>query len=243
MENRRGCSFKSEDFGIYKMPTVLRTAKGDARRQDQADARNGRTPSRPRPTKKTKLVPPSMAKSHSEGSVVPILERKRAGAKSASVVTAVSPVRDFPQPFDQDSTFAAVTSSGLMTTSEAIPASNGNRSRGKSLVLFLEDVISFETALNDPDRSTTSLRNAQGELRTIIARESGMLEMMRVAVVQRAAIIEDLVSRLEVDLRLRSTQAFAPTRDRRPIIEVQQGPLPVSDEGEFDEGGQDEEDG
>jgi hypothetical protein len=244
MENRRGCSFKSEEFGIYKMPTVLRTVKGDARRQDQADARNGRTPSRPRPTKKTKLVPPSMAKSHSEGlSVVPILEKERAGVKSASVVTAVSPVRDFPQPFDQDSTFAAVTSTGLMTTSKAIPTSDGNKSRGKSLVLFLEDVISFETALNDPDRSTTSLRNAQGELRTIIARESGMLEMMRVAVVQRAAIMEDLISRLEVDLRLCSTQAFAPTRDRRPVIEVQQRPLLVSDEGEFDEGGQDEEDG
>jgi hypothetical protein len=92
MENRRGCSFKSEEFGIYKMPTVLRTVKGDARRQDQADARNGRTPSRPRLTKKTKLVPPSMAKSHSEGSMVPILEKERAGVKSALVVTAVSPV-------------------------------------------------------------------------------------------------------------------------------------------------------
>ena len=225
------------------MPTVLRTAKGDARRQDQADARNGRTSSRPRPTKKTKLVSPLMAKSRSEGSVVPILEKKRVGVKSAPVVTVTSPVRDFPQPFDQDSTFAAVTSSGLMTTSEAIPASDGNKSRGKSLVLFLENVISFETALNDPDRSTTSLRNAQGELRTIIAQESGMLEMMRVAVAQRAAIMEDLVNRLEVDLRLRSTQVFAPTWDRRPVIEDQQGPLLVSDEDEFDEGGQNEQDG
>jgi hypothetical protein len=151
-------------------------------------------------------------------------------------------VRDFPQPFNQDSTFAAVTSTGLMTTSKAIPTSDGNKSRGKSLVLFLEDVISFKTALNDPDRSTTSLRNTQGELRTIIARESGMLEMMRVAVVQRAAIMEDLISCLEVDLQLCSTQAFAPTRDCRPVIEVQQRPLLVSDEGEFDKGGQDEED-
>ena len=176
--SRRGCSFRDVDFGIATWPTLIKTATGIERRAKEA--------AKKLPVTKKILGPPP----------TPISQSTPEGSALDAPDTIVDPQTAEDSQATRPSVEAPVQ---IPVSNVTISYDAWNRMVGREERFFFENLASFEAALSDPRRSSTTLGSALAEVRATIVREEGTLATLATLVKERKRVMQKLIARLNAE--------------------------------------------
>ena len=97
-----------------------------------------------------------------------------------------------------------VATSAALSTVSSDPLFRVGSQDGQSETFLLEDLVQFQKALDFPSRSSTSLSLATAGLQAAKIREAGMLESFKARIEDRQGIMDNLISRLGLELGILS---------------------------------------
>jgi len=171
MNNRVGCSFGQSHWGILRFPEVTVTPEGDARRVKYS------TKTKKEKSKRQRLVvPPVTTRSRSEGSVA-----------------------SYPEdPFfatGRSETHGGILNLGL-SLSMAPPQRSAGASGSRDIVVALDSFSFVDAALQDPDRTSTTLANAAIRLQIAMSNDEGASSTLSMVVSERRLAMEKLLRRV-----------------------------------------------
>jgi len=186
LSSRRGCSFKSLEFGIARWPTIAPSPSSLERRAGGAAAKRKGTPQVPKED-----VP--ITGTQGSISTAPTRTRKPAKPRGAPLesLTAAGPSTASP------STVAGPSSSLVIPVTGASSVPVDGRVHG----VFLEPLDSFVAAVSNPNVDGLTLGNQLINLEAIRRREEGDSFFITSMLRERRRFIEKLARRLRRRIR------------------------------------------
>ena len=193
MDGKQDCSFRLEDWGIDRWPTLLVTIAGRQRRAKQT---------------RTKRKKPSLS-AKEKITVRSYRIRKSKVASPSDVIREQGPAiqtsRHFQGMFISAPLLITKTTIESDSTSAHAPASTPSPSpamiatpaqHGMINSVFLHDILPYKTALSDPENSWYYRKVQAVELRAIATREVSDAQTLANFMECRAAILTDLAKAL-----------------------------------------------
>jgi hypothetical protein len=169
MVGKQGCSFKETKWGIAKGPKLTTTAAGKIRRAREAQKKKQKTAG------EESGIATQESIAGTQESVSAVVTRSRRKGKGKAVVN---------EPVPSSSRAPVLTS---------LPVAESSAAAGKTFAIFMEDLLVYEHALNNPDRTSLGLELSAAELRRILVREHADAGAMVQLFNTRAKLIERLL--------------------------------------------------
>jgi hypothetical protein len=191
MNMKKGCSFRLEDWGIDRWPTLRVTIAGCQRRAEQTQAKR----------KKPSLGAKEKVAVQSD------VIRRAAVTSPSNVIQEEGPALQIRTHFQGDSISAPLPITGTTIDSDVAPAPSPLPSPSPAMVatpaqhgtinsVFLYDILPYKTALSDPESSRYHLKAKGIEVRAIATREVSDARTLANFIECRAGILMDLADML-----------------------------------------------
>ena len=178
LQYRRGCSFKGADLGIAVWPKILPTEAGLARRAKAAEKK-------------------AVAVAKKRGKKVVVAESSDEGAADPQEsVTVATRYKMWARSGVGKQTPPEASSSKLGTFAQPAPPT-ASSVVGRSYHMFMENMVPFESVLNDGSSSLIMVESARIDLRAMLDRERGDIEYLYGLVRNRRRMGRGLLGRLD----------------------------------------------
>lgn len=187
MNMKKGCSFKLEDWGIDRWPTLNVTIAGCRRRAEQTQAKREKASLG---AKKKVAVPSDVI-------------QKAAATSPSNVIQEEGPALHMKTDFQGDSISTPLPITGTTIDSDVASAPSPPPSPSPATIatpaqhgtinsVFLHDIRPYKTALSDPESSRYHLKVKGIEVRAIATREVSDAHTLANFIECRADILMDL---------------------------------------------------